>query len=54
MTPNNSLLGDETEHALSSWQRDSGGCCLETNVNVVVRFDFKTAFGPGPSHELHK
>ena len=53
-TPNNSLLGGESEPALSSWQRDSGGRCLETNVNVVDRFDFKTAFGPGPSHELHK
>lgn len=53
-TLNNSLLGGEMEPALSSWQRDSGGHCLETNVNVVDRFDFKTAFGPGPSLELHE
>ena len=53
-TLNNSLLGGEMEPALSSWQRDSGGHCLETNVNVVDRSDFKTAFGPGPSLELHE
>ena len=53
-TPYNSLLGGETEPALSSRQSDRGGRCLETNVNVADRFDFKTAFGPGQSHELHE
>lgn len=47
-TLHNSFLCDETEPALSLWQRGTVGFI------VFNRFDFKTAFGPGPSYELHK
>lgn len=53
-TLNNSLLGGEMEPALSFMAEGQWGRCLETNVNVVDRFDFKTALAPGPSHELHE